>query len=70
MQKHRGVTKRTLWRSKMNDIPILLEHVDLLNGLDRLDVELLERGLQFLVVGAGCLVHFLDLSPWCAFPSE
>lgn len=54
----------------MNDISILLEHVDLLNGLDRLDVELLERGLQFLVVGAGCLVHFLYFSPWCTFPSE
>lgn len=54
----------------MNDIPILLEHVDLLNGLDRLDVELLERGLQFLVVRAGCLVHLLDFSPRCAFSSE
>ena len=54
----------------MDDIAILLEHVDLLNGLDRLDIELLQRGLQLLVVGAGGLVHFLDFSPWCTFPSD
>ena len=46
----------------MNDVAIALEHVDLLNGLDGLDIELLQRRLEFLVVGAGALVDLLDLS--------
>ena len=37
----------------MNHVSVFLEHVDLLNRLDRLDVEFLKRGLQLLVVGAG-----------------
>ena len=53
----------------MNNVSVLLEHVDFLDGLDGLDVELLERGLQLLVVGAGGLVDFLRFSPRCAFPS-
>ena len=47
----------------MNDVAVALEHVDLLDGGDGLHVHLLERGLQFLVVGARGLVHLLDLSP-------
>lgn len=46
----------------MNDVPVLLEHVHLLNGLDGLHIEFLERGLELLVVGAGALVDLLDLS--------
>ena len=53
----------------MDNIPILLEHIHLLNRLDWLDVELLERGLQFLVVGAGGLMDFLLFPAWGAFPS-
>lgn len=53
----------------MDDITIRLEHVDLLDLLDRLDIHLLERRLQLLVVRAGALVNFLHLSPWCAFAS-
>ena len=37
----------------MDDVSVLLEHVYFLNGLDGLDVELLERGLQLLVIGPG-----------------
>ena len=47
----------------MNDVAIALEHVDLLDRLDGLDVELLQRRLQLLVVGAGALVDLLDFSP-------
>ena len=46
----------------MNDVAVFLEHVDLLNGLDGLDVHLLQGGLELLVVGAGGLVDLLDLA--------
>jgi hypothetical protein len=45
----------------VNDVSVALEHVDLLNGLDRLDVELLQRGLELLVVGTSGPVDLLDL---------
>lgn len=45
----------------MDDVPVALEHVDLLNGLDGLDVELLQRGLELLVVGTSGPVDLLDL---------
>lgn len=51
----------------MNDVAIGLEHVYLLNSLDRLDIELLERRLQLLVVHTRALVYLLDLSSRCAF---
>jgi hypothetical protein len=44
----------------MDDVSVTLEHVDLLNGLNRLNIELLEGSLKLLVVGAGALVHLLD----------
>ena len=47
----------------MNDVSIALEHVDLLNRLDRLHIKLLQRRLQLLVIGAGALVDLLDFSP-------
>lgn len=50
----------------MNHIAVLLEHVDLLNCLDRLDVELLQGLLELAVVGSRCLVHLLGLPAWCA----
>lgn len=53
----------------MDDIAIALEHVDLLNCLDWLHIELLQRGLELLVIGARALVDLLDLPPWCAFAS-
>lgn len=51
----------------MDYVPILLEHVHLLNCLDGLHVEFLERCLQLLVVGPGCLVHLLLFPPRCTF---
>jgi hypothetical protein len=46
----------------VDDVAVLLEHVDLLNSLDGLDVHLLEGGLQLLVVGAGVAGNLLDLA--------
>ena len=34
----------------MNDVSVTLEHVDLLDGLDGLGVQLLQGGLELLVV--------------------
>jgi len=45
----------------VDDVAIALEHVDLLDGLDRLNIELLQRCLELLVVGTGALVDLLDL---------
>jgi hypothetical protein len=56
-----GRWERTLWCREVDDVAVALEHVDLLDGLNRLDVELLEGGLKLLVVGAGALVDLLDL---------
>jgi hypothetical protein len=44
----------------MDDVSVTLEHVDLLNGLDGLHIELLEGALELLVVGAGAFVDLLD----------
>lgn len=43
----------------MDDVAVRLEHVDLLNLSDGLDVHLLEGGLELLVVGARGPVHLL-----------
>jgi len=53
----------------VDDVAVLLEHVDLLDGLDRLDVHLLEGGLQLLVIGAGVAGHLLDLAAGSALAS-
>lgn len=50
----------------MDDVSVRLEHVDLLNGLDRLNIQLLERSLQLLVINSSGFVCLLDLSSWCA----
>ena len=47
----------------MNDIAVALEHVDLLNCLDGLHIQLLQRRLQLLVIGAGASDDLLDFSP-------
>jgi hypothetical protein len=47
---------------EVDDIAVRLEHVDLLDGLDGLDAELLQRGLQLLLIGAAGLVDLFDLS--------
>ena len=57
----------TLGRRKMNHIAVRLEHIDLLDRLDGLDVHLLERRLQLLVVGSAALVDLLHLSSRSSF---
>lgn len=52
----------TLRSTKVDDVSVLLEHVNLLDGLDGLDVHLLQGGLELLVVGTGGLVDLLDLA--------
>lgn len=47
----------------MDDVAVALEHVHLLNGLDGLDIELLERSLELLVITGGAGRRTLDLSP-------
>lgn len=46
----------------MDDVAVLLEHVDLLNTLERLDIQLLESILQLLVVDGGVADNLLDLT--------
>jgi hypothetical protein len=50
----------------VDDVSISLEHVDLLNSLNWLNIELLERCLQLLVIHSRALVDLLDLSSRCA----
>lgn len=52
---------RTLGGGEVNDVAVALEHVHLLNGLDGLDIELLEGGLELLVITAGPGRGALDL---------
>ena len=52
----------TLGGGKVDDVAVRLEHVDLLNGRDGLDVHLLEGGLELLVVTTAGSVDLLDLS--------
>lgn len=51
----------------MYNIAVAFEHVDFFDSLDRLDVHLLKRGLQLLVIGTGTFVDLLDFSPRGAF---
>lgn len=53
--------KLTLWCREVDDVAVRLEHVDLLDGLDGLDVHLLECGLELLVVDTSGLVDLLDV---------
>lgn len=46
---------------EVDDVAVLLEHVDLLDSLDGLDVKLLQGGLELLVVGTGAGGRPLDL---------
>lgn len=48
----------------MDDIAVTLEHVDLLDCLDGLDVHLLQRRLKLLIICTRALVHLLDLPSW------
>lgn len=63
---HRGLEcrERTLWCSEVDDVSVRLEHVDLLDGLDWLDVHLLENGLELLLINTRVLWLGLDLASW------
>jgi hypothetical protein len=63
------MSRPTLWCREVDDVAVALEHVDLLNSLDGLDVQLLECALELLVVGAGRPVDLLDLPAGCALAS-
>lgn len=52
----------TLGGGEVDDIAVGLEHVDLLDGLDGLSVQLLQGLLELLVIGAGSGRRTLDLS--------
>lgn len=58
----RARISHTLGGREVDDVAVLLEHVDLLNGLDGLGVELLQGGLELLVVRAGAGGRPLDLA--------
>jgi hypothetical protein len=55
----RSGRSRTFGSSKVDDVAVLLEHVDLLDGLDGLHIELLKRSLQLLVIHSRALVYLL-----------
>lgn len=59
--------QRTFRSSKMNHIAVFLEHIDLLNRLDRLYVELFQRRLKLFVVVTRCFVDLFRFSPWRTF---
>ena len=52
----------TLGGGEVDDVAVALEHVDLLDGLDGLDVHLLKSSLELLVVTTTASVDLLDLS--------
>lgn len=47
---------------EVDDVAVLLEHVNLLNALDRLDVHLLQGSLELLVIGTAVPLDLLDLA--------
>ena len=47
---------------EVDDVAVLLEHVDLLNALEGLNVQLLKSGLELLVIGTGVADNLLDLT--------
>ena len=63
----RSANSRTFGSSEVDDVSISLEHVDLLDCLNWLNVELLQGSLQLLVIHSRALVDLLDLSSGCAF---
>jgi len=52
----------TAGSGEVDDVAVLLEHVNFLDALDGLDVHLLQGGLELLVVGTGGAGDLLDLA--------
>jgi hypothetical protein len=72
-QNHIGyesMREGTFWCSEMEYLTIFFEHVDFLNCLDRLYIQLLQSSLQFLVIGSGTLVSLFHFSAWCALSTD
>lgn len=56
----------TFRRREMQDVAIVLEHVDLLNSSYWLQVELLQGSLELLIIGSSGVGRLLDDFPsWC-----
>jgi hypothetical protein len=60
----RDCVRHTLGGGEVDDVAVRLEHVDLLDLGDGLDVHLLEGSLELLVVGAGRPVDLLLHTSW------
>lgn len=56
------VLVRTLRGGEVDDVAVALEHVHLLDGLDGLNIDLLEGGLELLVIASRAGRRSLDLS--------
>lgn len=65
-----GDRRFTFWCSEVNDLTVLFEHIDLLNCLNGLHIQLLQGALQLLVICAGTLVRLLDLATRRPFSSD
>lgn len=59
--------KRTLGSSEVDHVAVFLEHIDLLNCLDRLHIELFQRRLKLFVVGPRGFVDLFRFSPRSTF---
>lgn len=68
--KLRETERLTLGGSKVDDVSVLLEHVDLLDSLDGLNIDLLKSSLELLVVGSSGLVDLLDLAAGSSLSSN
>lgn len=54
----------------MDHVAVFLEHVDLLNRLDRLDIKLFERRLKLFVVGTCGFMDLFRLSSWGSLAAD
>lgn len=59
-----------LWIIKMDNSAIALDHVDLFDARNGVHADFLQYRLQFLVVGAWCLVQHLLLASRCALAAN
>ena len=64
-----GKKRLTFRRREVDDVAIFLEHIHLLDGLNRLDVELFEGSLQLLIIGPGGFVDLLRFTARSPFTS-
>lgn len=65
-----STTQHTLRGRKVDDMPILLEHVHLLNPRDRLGIDLLQGISNLGLLPSRRLAALLDLSTDSALPTD